>query len=120
MTISESQLSTWAKQGAPAQSRDTYAAVKSALDDSGSPYYAKSFESFLQGSYANDTNVYRDSDVDVVIRLDSTFYHDANTMPSEQYAAFERGYPGSAQYELSHFKADVVSWLTSRFGSIKV
>ena len=40
--------------------------MKATLEDSSSPYYLKSFESFLQGSYANDTNVYRDSDVDVV------------------------------------------------------
>ena len=73
MAIPESQLDTWSKQGSVAQSRDTYATVKNTLDDSGSPYYVKSLASFLQGSYANDTNVYRDSDVDVVMRLDSTW-----------------------------------------------
>lgn len=80
MATPESQLDTWSKQGSVAQSRDTYASVKNMLDNSGSPYYLKSFESFLQGSYANDTNVYRDSDVDVVMRL----------LPNDQYEAFAR------------------------------
>src|SRR3954469_13287501 len=40
------------------------------------PYYAKAFRTFLQGPYGNDTNIYADSDVDIVIRLDSTFQHD--------------------------------------------
>lgn len=77
MAIPEAQLHTWSKKGADAQSRDTYATVKRVLEDRNAPYYSKSYASFLQGSYANDTNVYRDSDVDVVMRLDSTFYHDA-------------------------------------------
>lgn len=117
MAILESQLDTWSRQGSVAQSRDTYAIVKRVLDDSGSPYYIKSFEVFLQGSYANDTNVYRDSDVDVVIRLDSTFYHDANTLPTDQYHAFQRAFPGTATYGLPQFKAEVANWLRQKFGS---
>jgi hypothetical protein len=120
MPIPESQLDTWSKQGAVAQSRDTYAAVKVVLDDSRSPYYLKSFESFLQGSYANDTNVYRDSDVDLVMRLDSAWYHDAPLLPRDQYEAFERSYPGSAAYGLPEFKAEVAKWLGSRFSGVRV
>ena len=45
-------------------------------NDSTSPYYPKDFKIFLQGSYKNDTNVYGDSDVDVVIRLDEIYYTD--------------------------------------------
>ena len=117
MAIPESQLTTWSKQGAVAQSRDTYASVKAVLEDSDSPYYQKSFGTFLQGSYANNTNVYRDSDVDIVIRLDSTWYHDANLLPENQHAAFERAYPGSADYGLKEFKPAVANWLKQNFGN---
>lgn len=116
MAVPETQLDAWSKIGAVTQSRNTYATVKSVLEDSGSPYYSKSFASFLQGSYANDTNVYRDSDVDVILRLDSTWYHDANLLPADQYAAFERAYPGSTNYGLSEFKAQVAAWLRQKFG----
>jgi hypothetical protein len=117
VTIPEAQLETWSKQGAAGQSRDTYATVKRTLEDHSAPYASKSFITFLQGSYGNDTNVYRDSDVDIVIRLDSTFYHDAHTLPIIQHAAFDRAYPGAAQYSLTQFKAEVNSWLVTNFGS---
>ncbi len=117
MAIPEAQLDTWSRQGAIEQSKRTYQSVKTVLHDSSSPYYLKSFDSFLQGSYGNDTNVYRDSDVDVVMRLDSTWYHDANTLPTEQYQAFQRAHPGNADYDLSEFKQDVFRWLTANFGA---
>ncbi len=120
MAIPESQLETWSHQGSVAQSRDTYAIVKNTLEDTGSPYYLKSFESFLQGSYGNDTNVYRDSDVDVVMRLDSIWYHDANLLPEGQYEAFKRAYPGTADYDLPQFKAEVVKWLGQKFNGVTV
>lgn len=120
MAIPESQLNTWSKQGSVAQSRDTYATVKNTLDSSRSPYYVKSFESFLQGSYANDTNVYRDSDVDVVMRLDSTWYNDAVLLPTDQYQAFERAYPGTADYGLPEFKTQVAAWLKEKFDRVTV
>jgi len=118
VAIPESQLETWSHQGSVAQSRSTYATVKKTLDDSGSPYYLKSFESFLQGSYGNDTNVYRDSDVDVVMRLDSTWYHDAQLLPKDQYEAFERAYPGTAAYGLPQFKTQVAAWLSKNFSGV--
>jgi hypothetical protein len=98
------------------QSRDTYATIKGVLEDSASSYYLKSFGTFLQGSYCNDTNVYSESDVDVVIRLDSVWYHDAKLLPKEQYDAFERAYPGTPNYGLSQFKAEVAAWLQQKFG----
>ena len=48
------------------------------------------YESFLQGSYGNDTNVYSDSDVDVVMRLDSVFYYDLSRMTESERAAYEK------------------------------
>jgi hypothetical protein len=120
MSIPELQLDTWSHQGSITQSAATYATVKKTLDDSSSPFFLKSFESFLQGSYGNDTNVYRDSDVDVVMRLDSTWYHDAQLLPRDQYDAFQRAYPDAATYDLSAFKSDVASWLKQKFGSVTV
>ena len=34
------------------------------------------YDIYLQGSYQNDTNISGDSDVDVMLELKSTFYHD--------------------------------------------
>src|ERR1700682_1269708 len=117
MPIAESQLDTWSKQGAPGPSRDTYAAVKKILEDKSAPYADKDPEIFLQGSYSNDTNVARDSDVDVIAFIATTFAHDAATLATEQYQAFERTYVGSASYSYQLYKRDVLTWLTSKYGS---
>lgn len=81
MGIPESQLDTWSHQGSITQSSTTYATIKNALEAGGSTYASKSYKVFLQGSYGNDTNIYSESDVDVVIQLDSTFYHNLESLP---------------------------------------
>lgn len=94
MAISEAQLETWGKQGPTAQFTATYETLRGVLNDSLSPYYPKSFEIFLQGSYKNTTNVYGDSDVDVVIRLDSIFYTDLYFLIEEEKQRYNRATRG--------------------------
>lgn len=74
MTIPLSQLETWSHQGSVTQSKNTYATVKAALEDANASYKSRNFKVFLQGSYGNDTNIYAESDVDVVIRYDGAFF----------------------------------------------
>ena len=69
MAIPETQLETWSHQGSVAQSSSTYATIKNTLEEAGTAYNDKNYKVFLQGSYGNDTNIYSESDVDVVIRL---------------------------------------------------
>ena len=46
---------------------------------------AEDFWIFLQGSYSNDTNVYAESDVDIVICLTEVYYGDiSNLEPGEK------------------------------------
>ncbi len=80
MAIPEAQFETWSKQGAMKQSRDTYATVKDVTEASDALYANEGYASFLQGSYGNDTNIYADSDVDVVMRLESTYYKDISQL----------------------------------------
>ena len=115
MAIPESQLDIWSKQGSVTQSAATYQTIRNALNDSGSPYYSRSFTIFLQGSYGNDTNVYRESDVDVVIRLNDTFYYEDGELGEGQKAAFAKA-STAASYGYYEFKADVTSWLKVKFG----
>ena len=73
MTIPESQLETWSHQGSVTQSSATYNTIKNVLKDADTPYAGKSYSVFLQGSYGNDTNIYAESDVDIVIKLNDCF-----------------------------------------------
>ena len=83
MPIPESQLETWSHQGSITQSSNTHNAIKSVLEASTTPYAGKNFKVFLQGSYGNDTNIYAESDVDIVIRLDDCFHSDLESLSDD-------------------------------------
>jgi hypothetical protein len=115
MAIPEPQLDTWSHQGSITQSSATYAAVKRALEAPDAKYAGRDYEVFLQGSYGNDTNIYAESDVDVVIRLDATYYHDTSALTPQDLAVFNAAF-FPADYPYRDFEADVVSALTRAFG----
>jgi hypothetical protein len=116
MAIPESQLETWSHQGSITQSSNTYNTIKSTLEASNAPYAAKKFGIFLQGSYGNDTNIFAESDVDVVIRLDESFYSDLSDLTDEEKAAHKAAFH-AATYTHADFKRDVLSVLTSKYGA---
>ena len=117
MAIPENQLDTWSHQGAITGSSTTYATIKKALEAADTKYAGKSYEVFLQGSYGNDTNIFAESDVDIVIRLDSTFYYDVSALTVAEQAMFEAANPGTAAYTYSTFKDEVLAALKKSFGS---
>jgi predicted acylesterase/phospholipase RssA len=116
MPLPETQLDAWSSQGAIAGSRDTYATVKLALEASDTPYAQKNYEVFLQGSYCNDTNVYAESDVDVVICLKTIFLHDLTGMTPPERIAFDQAYANGTD-TFGDFKAQVLQALRNRFGA---
>lgn len=116
MAIPESQLDTWSHQGSVTQSSNTYNTIKSVLEASTTPYAGKSFQVFLQGSYGNDTNIYAESDVDIVIRLDDCFQSDLSKLTEEEKAAYKSAFR-DATYTHVDFKRDVLSTLTKQYGA---
>ncbi|MEX1127732.1 MAG: nucleotidyltransferase [Vicinamibacterales bacterium] len=117
MAIPEAQLEVWSKQGSITQSSTTYQTVRRALLATGTGYPDKDVEIFLQGSYGNDTNIFSESDVDVVIRLDSMYHYDfASEMPAAERSAFEAG-TGAVTYGYTQFRVDVLKALRSAFGA---
>jgi hypothetical protein len=116
MGISESQLDTWSHQGSVTQSSATYNTIKNALEAAGSPYAGKNYEVFLQGSYGNDTNIYAESDVDIVVKLNDCFRHDLHELPDDQKAAFKAAH-SDATYTYVEFKKDVLSVLKAKYGN---
>jgi hypothetical protein len=114
MAVPEAQLETWSHQGPTAQFTDTYNTISSVLWSANSPYAARSFTVFLQGSYKNATNVYGDSDVDIVICTDSVYYADTSYLSAEDKQSYDTNF-SPAEYQLSDFKTDVVSWLQNNY-----
>jgi len=114
MSIPESQLDTWSHQGSVTQSSSTYSTVKRVLENSTTPYSGKNYKVFLQGSYGNDTNIYAESDVDIVIQLNDCFQHDLSSLPEAQKQLFHESY-SNASYTHADFKRDVLAVLTGAF-----
>ncbi len=117
MPIPESQLTTWSKQGAITTAKSTHESIERVLRRHGP---SVDYEVYLQGSYRNSTNIYGDSDVDVVAQLKSTFLPDLSALDSNQQAAFHRAHPGSAAYQWQDFRRDVLAALVAGFGSAAV
>jgi hypothetical protein len=115
MAIPESQLETWSSQGSITQSSATYNTIKNALEAAGSAYTGRDYSVFLQGSYGNNTNIYAESDVDIIIRLNSCFHHDTDALSAEQKAAFAQKYCTDADYRYADFKNEVLAWLLDMY-----
>lgn len=117
MAIPRTQLETWSHQGAIAGSRDTYATVKQVLEMANTPYADKTVSKvFLQGSYCNDTNIYSESDVDIIIVATGMFRSDKSSLREEEKKAFEKAH-SDATYTHSNFSEDVLETLTHAFGT---
>jgi hypothetical protein len=118
--IPESQLETWSNQGAITTSKTTHEKIRDVITSS-SILKGKSFEIYLQGSYKNSTNIRGDSDVDIVVQLNSTFYKDISNLSDYEKQKYESQH-SPATYEWVNFKSDLITVLEEYFGksSVKV
>ncbi len=119
MGIPEAQLKTWSHQGSITQSSTTYNGIKCVLESTTVPYSNKNYEVFLQGSYRNATNIYAESDVDIVIRLDDCWYEDIDKLPDDQRRAYRAAY-SSAAYGYHDFRQDVLSVLQAEYRDVEI
>ena len=72
------------------------------------------YEVYLQGSYKNDTNIRGDSDVDVVVQLNSTFFENLPVNLKRQFGFRD------ASYRWEEFRSDVLTALRNHYGPGRV
>lgn len=113
--ITQIDLEPWCAQGPTAQSAETYKRITDALSAYQWPENMRQHEVFLQGSYANSTNIRGDSDVDVVAELTHVFGHGIQDLTPHQKARFHADY-SAGSVTLAEFKVHVVAALTAKFG----
>ena len=111
MAIPEQQLSSWSRLGAQQGSANTYNSIRLALDRHRWPQ-GMDHHVYLQGSYANHTNIRGDSDVDVVVESQNVFYHN---IPGQLRAHY--GLTASASYTWQEFREEVKRALVNCYGS---
>ncbi|MGE7828507.1 nucleotidyltransferase domain-containing protein [Paenibacillus sp. NPDC093718] len=114
MPIPESQLETWAHQGAIKTSKLTHEKIREVIENS--PVLKdKAVEIYLQGSYKNSTNIRGDSDVDIVVQLNSVFYKDISNLNAIEKQNYESNFI-AATYSWKDFKSDLIKILENYFG----
>jgi hypothetical protein len=78
----------------------------------------KSTETFGQGSYANDTNVRLNSDIDINVRYTGGYYFDLPKDKTEADMGIDKD--GPSDYSFIEFKNDVELALVKKFGRDQV
>jgi hypothetical protein len=111
MAIPETQLDTWSHQGSITKSSNTGNSVKNAIDTFTGFPEGITFNVYLHGSYKNDTNIYGESDVDVVVELTSSFQ---NNLSQDQKNSL--GFT-SSEYGLLDFRNNVDDCLRAYYGA---
>lgn len=111
MSIPESQLQTWTNQGSVTNSAATHNVLRNALKKHNWSS-EMDYTDYLQGSYANTTNIRGESDVDIVIECTSIFFHDGVSNEDAQVLGFQ---PGSHSFD--DFRNEVIAALVSYYGS---
>ncbi len=117
---SEDTLTSWTKP--PSETEQTKLEnsermVREAINDD-PKLKTKSTETFGQGSYANDTNVKLNSDIDINVRYTGGFYFDLPENTTEIDIGLDK--LPSAGYTFKEFKDDVENALVRKFGRSEV
>lgn len=111
-------MSSWTTAGAQDAAQQTYVSVKKAI--AAHPALTdKSVEVFLQGSYANSTNIRGDSDVDIVVMSRKTYYSDTERLSFNEKLAYEQQ-RAPATYLPDQLRADIVGVLKKYYGDNRV
>ena len=112
MAITEYWLELWAKP--PSRDNDksasTYAIIKLILERK----FWDSVEIFLQGSYANSTNIKQDSDIDMVICYKNSYFFDTSSLSETEEKLFHWT-TTTASYRFATFKDGVQECLELTF-----
>lgn len=130
MVISEQQLQIWASSPSPTEMekiRNTRSVIEDILkrnlpvDEIKRQHRLSGFdyEVYLQGSYANSTNVRFDSDVDIVVQLNSVFYSDKSQLTDDEKTLHALAYSDSS-YRFKEWKQQVFKTLTDGLSSDQV
>jgi hypothetical protein len=115
MSTTASERSSWTSPGSDGSAKKTYDSVRYALRDVISK---RGVEVFLQGSYANSTNIRADSDVDIVVMTTETFQGSVSRLSAARKTQFD-SLP-EATYDTKDLRHDVLVALYSYYGQSRV
>lgn len=114
MPIPESQLGRWSHHGPQDASIKTHEAIRRVLEAYQWPS-GMTYDFFLQGSYRNDTNISGDSDVDVMLELNSAFQYSASSLSQYEQNLISSSFSTSS-HSWNDFRREALKALEQGFG----
>lgn len=102
MKLTKQQLEIYSKPGSLTNSKNMYKTLKNFFNNN---LEAKT-DIYLQGSYANHTNIRGDSDVDIILEFTSIFSHNINEFSQEEQEDFNNQYQ-DAEHSINYYKNQV-------------
>ena len=112
MPIPESTLALWSHHQSAKASKQAHVSVRRAL--AAHKHLLEVGEVFLQGSYKNGTNLSRDSDVDLVVRLSHELRPDAALLSGEKLQ--ENAFHEAAHKRWRSFRRHALRVMRARYG----
>lgn len=112
--IPKKQLHTWSQRGAIENAKNTHKSIRNTLNKYEDWPEGIDYEVYLQGSYKNHTNIRGDSDVDLVVQLNSTFYKDLLDLSPQEVSLYEQEF-SNASYNWPDFRRDVIHALQNYY-----
>ncbi len=115
---SEETLRGWSKPARPSEEKMISNAISMIKDAINSHYILKdkNIEPIVQGSYANNTNVRLNSDIDIALMLKDTFYH----LYPEGATDADYGFGSETGDNFSDYRKYVIDALTAKFGAAEI
>src|SRR5690348_9322663 len=114
MAVTEDQLARWARGPSQTETERCDTTVRRISDALRSELGAR-VSVFAQGSYRNHTNIREESDVDVVVRDNRSYFSDLSQMGPAALQRFNAGFI-TADHTFDQFKTQVHRLLTVTFG----
>lgn len=115
MPLSEQQLINWSSPVSTSEDQKCKNAI-SQVTEAIRAKFGNKVSIFLQGSYCNNTNVRLDSDVDIVVRYNETFYPDLSFLDDEQKKVYNSN-RNPSDYKFVQLKEDILNALQNKFGN---
>ena len=114
MTVTHNDIEKWAERPPSLLPEWTQTVLKDALVDAPQMRGKCEFETYVQGSYANETNIAGNSDVDLVVQMRLPFEEQLWQLSVEDEKRFWETY-GTTSYGWPQFRADVLARLRESY-----
>lgn len=118
MRIPENQLEIWANPASQDKFKDAHESIRKALEKYNWPFGKPAYDVYLQGSYKNSTTTRKNSDVDLVVQLNSSFKQDLSKLSESERNLFLNGYP-NATYSWENFRSDILNALNQSSSKVE-